>query len=317
MSFPVALRAYVKGLLGVAERATCAALARTVRGTAHDRLTRLLSNRRLDWQTLLASLVLKLTGYLRDGYLIIDDTIIDKSFARAIEGIAWVYSSKEQRSILGLSVVVLCWSNGERTIPLALRIWKKNGASKVKLAVALLRWAKQLLKVKPRYVVFDSWYAAHHLLQTIEDFSWDWVCQLKRNRLFGGTPLTEYRRNPYWLARGRLSGGHAVLVARHGKKYFATSCRTWSKAELLAAYRSRWSIETMFRVLHGALGAGHCQARTLRAQTAHLYCCCLAYTILEQEKYFTRKTVYELRREYRFSPPKANLLISQLIFQGA
>lgn len=316
-SFPAALRAYVKGLLCVTERATATALARIERGTAHDRLTRMLSNPRLDWQILLASLVLRLTGCLRDGYLILDDTTIDKSFARAIEDVAWVYSSKEQRSILGLSVVVLAWSDGTRTIPLALRLWKKHGKSKVELAVALLRWAKKFLKVEPRYVVFDSWYAAHDLLRTAEGFGWTWVSQLKRNRLLQGTPLAEFRKNPYWISRGRLSGGHVVLVARHGKKYFATSNGGWSKAELLAAYRTRWPIETMFRVLHNQLGFGDCQARSRQAQTAHFHCCLMAYAVLERQKYFTRQTAYELRRAYRLFPVKANLLISQLIFQGA
>jgi hypothetical protein len=41
------------------------------------------------------------------GYLIIDDTVIPKPFAAAIEGLAWVLSSRERKPVYGLSVVLL------------------------------------------------------------------------------------------------------------------------------------------------------------------------------------------------------------------
>lgn len=315
--FPEALGAYLKGLLCVSERATATALARIIRGTAHDRFTRILRDKRLDWQTLLSSLALGITGKLNKGYLIIDDTIIDKAFARAIEGVAWVYSSKEQRSILGLAVVVLVWSNGTLTIPLGIRVWKKGGKSKVTLAIDLLVWAKKFLKIKPRFVVFDSWYAAGSVLKIITEFGWTWVSQLKRNRKLNNLSLGALKKNPYWIMNGRLSGGHEVVVVRHGKKYFVTSNHSWSKDQILLAYRSRWPIETMFRVLHSELGVDECQARSLVSQHAHLHLCLMAYTMLAHESYFTKRTCYAMRREYRFAPEKADLLITKLIFQGA
>jgi hypothetical protein len=41
------------------------------------------------------------------GYLIIDDTVIPKPFAAAIEGLAWVLSSQGRKPVYGLSVVLL------------------------------------------------------------------------------------------------------------------------------------------------------------------------------------------------------------------
>lgn len=310
--------AYLAGLLSVAETATCTALARMQRGTSHDGLTRLLQRETLDWQTLLSSIVASIVGRLSTGYLIIDDTVISKAFARAFEGIAWVFSSKHNRSILGLSVVVLSWSNGTVTIPLGLRIWRKeNGKSKVDLAIELLHFVRKFPFFAPRYVVFDSWYAAHEVLETIEGYAWTWVTQLKRNRTVNGVQVHAFARNPYWMQSGMLANGHRALIVRHGKKFFATNDTSWGKKQLLEAYATRWSIETMFRVLHNQLGLGACEARTIRAQVAHMHLCLLAYVALERERRARNRTHYALRREYRFHPERAERAINSMIFQGA
>ncbi len=148
--------AYLKGLLMVAEKATCVALGRLKSEFSHDSLTRILKNQRIEWQTLLHILAIRIFGKLQNGFLIIDDTVIDKSFAKLIECISWVYCSKKGRPILGLSVVVLAWSNGKITVPLAIRIWKKrSGKSKYDLALELLSYARNILRIKPKYVTFD------------------------------------------------------------------------------------------------------------------------------------------------------------------
>lgn len=313
-----AVFAYLTGLLSVGETATCTALARMKRGISHDGLNRLLRRERLDWQTLLSSLVLSMTGMLSMGYLIIDDTVIDKTFARAIEGMAHVFSSKENRSILGLSVVVLCWSNGIITVPIGLRVWRKeNGKSKVDLAIELLSDVRRFPAFTPQYVVFDSWYAADRLLKTITQFHWTFVTQVRRNRTVNGKKVHALRNNPYWTEIGTLSNGLRVLVVRHGKKFFATNEIDWSKKQLRDTYRTRWSIEEMFRVLHSTLGFGDCQARTLHAQTSHMTLCLMAYVVLEREGWFSNRTLYALRREYRFHPERAERAVYSMIFQGA
>lgn len=320
-SFPSMSRgvfAYLTGLLSVAETATATALARIKKGTSHDGFTRLLHRETLDWQTLLSSIVASIVGTLSTGYLIIDDTVIDKTFARAIEGIAWVFSSKENRSILGLSVVVICWSNEIVTVPLGLKIWKKESKkSKVDLAIDLLRSVRKFPLFSPQYVAFDSWYAAHELLQVIEGYGWTWVTQLKRNRKLNGVQVRALHQHPYWMEVGTLTHGHRVLVVRHGKKFFATNALVWGKKQLLATYRTRWSIETMFRILHNQLGVNDCQARSLQAQTTHLYLCCMAYVALERETHARNRTHYALRREYRFHPERAERAIDSMIYQGA
>jgi len=316
---PIKILPYIKGLLSVSESATCTSMARVLqKESSHDFLSRILKNQRLEWQTLLSSLLLRIFGKLRDGFLIIDDTVIDKSFAKVIENLAWMFCSKKNKSVLGLNIVVLAWSNNTITIPLGFKIWKKKSKkSKYDLALELLSYAKNILGIKPLYVTFDSWYGSKKILKRIHRYKWTFVCKLKKNRKFNGTQLKVYKKNPYWMETGCIDGNFKVLIVRHGKRYFATNDLNLSKSEVLRRYDTRWSIETMFRMLHDKLGFGECQSRSLQAQTAHLHLCLMSFVLLEKEKQETGKTWYQLRREYRFHPQKVDTLLPMLGFGGA
>ena len=309
---PVKIFVYLKGLLAVAEPANCVSMARVLR-VAHDGLSKILNDRKLEWQTLLQSLRLRIFGKLADGYLIVDDTVIDKSFAKVIENLAWVFCSKKNKSVLGLNIVVLAWSNGTITIPLAFKIWKKGGGkTKIDLALELLAYARNFLHLQPKYVTFDSYYAAKKVLQRLMKYQWIFYTQLKKNRKFNGTQLKRSQRNPYWMAPGTIDGNLTVLIVRHGKKYFATNDLTTSKQEMRSRYKTRWSIETMFRVLYDQLGLEECASRSLRSQTAHITLCLMSFLLLEKTHQTAHKTWYQLRREYRFHPHKVDLLFNEL-----
>lgn len=309
---PLRIVPYLKGLLAVAEQATCTAIARLMKETSHDNLSRILKDPKFRWQTLLRILALRIFGKLSDGWLIIDDTVIDKSFAKHIENLSWIYCSKKQRSILGLNLVLLCWSNGNFTIPLAFKIWKKGcRKSKFDLALELLSYARNILQIRPKYVTFDSWYASKQILKRLKKYRWIFYSQLKKNRLFNGVQVCQYGRTRYFTAVGTIFDGYKVLVVKHGGKYFVTNNLKCSKAELLAAYKTRWVIETLFRVLHNKLGLGQCQSRSLQCQTAHISLCLMGLLILERAKLETLKTHYLLRREFTFHPE----LVNQLLFK--
>ena len=146
---PTHVLQYVSGLLSVSESATCTALGRVV-GASRDRLSRTLKNTKLEWQTLLRAFIKRAFGNLSGGYLIIDDVVLNKCYAKHIENLSWVYCSKEQRSVLGLNLVVLCWSNDTLTVPLGVKIGKKGEKkSKYDLALELLSYAKNILKLRP------------------------------------------------------------------------------------------------------------------------------------------------------------------------
>ena len=233
---PTLVWLYLTALLYYRTSATCVALAEAVQTVSHDRLTRLLQS---DWSgahTPGTSSVARSFVWDR-GFLILDDTVLPKPFATAIESLAWVYSSQEHKPVDGLSLVLLVWTNGILRIPLGIRLWHKGGPSKYALALELLSYARNRLRCRPDYVLFDAWYPSKALLKRIHDYGWYFVCRLKKNRRFNGQPIRAYRRHPYWAATGRLRGGLKVLVVRYGAKYYATNRLTLPAAEVHRLYR--------------------------------------------------------------------------------
>jgi hypothetical protein len=167
---PEVLWLYLTALLYYRTSGRCVALAEALETVSHDRLTRMLQG---DWsgQALLERACRTLFVGER-GYLIIDDTVIPKPFAAAIEGLAWVFSSQERKPVYGLSLVLLVWTNGTLRIPLGIRLWRKGGASKYALALELLSYARNRLRCRPEYVLFDAWYPSRALLKRIHDYRW-------------------------------------------------------------------------------------------------------------------------------------------------
>jgi putative transposase len=302
---PTLVWLYLTALLYYRTSASCVALAEALETVSHDRLTRLLQ---ADWsgQTLLEFACRTLFVW-DGGYLIIDDTVIPKPFATAIEGLAWVFSSQERKPVYGLSLVLLVWTNGTFRIPLSMRLWHKGGPSKYELTLELLSYARNRLRCRPDYVLFDAWYPSKAVLKRIRDYGWYFVCRLKKNRRFNGQPLRAYRRHPYWAETGRLTGGLKVLVVRYGAKYFATNRLTLPAAEVRRLYRIRAQIEEVIKVCKDQLRLTGCQARSERAQRHHMICCLVAFCVLERERHERHLSIYKLKRQLSFRGPSVVL----------
>jgi hypothetical protein len=124
---PELLWLYLTALLYYRTSGSCVALAEALETVSHDRLTRLLQG---NWsgQTLLEFTFRTLFVWER-GYLILDDTVIPKPFATAMESLAWVFSSQERKPVYGFSLVRLLWTDGTLRLPLGVRLWRKGGPS--------------------------------------------------------------------------------------------------------------------------------------------------------------------------------------------
>ena len=53
------------------------------------------------------SLVLRALFTVTGGYLLVDDTVVEKPYARLLGEAAWVWSSKQRKVVFGVSVVLL------------------------------------------------------------------------------------------------------------------------------------------------------------------------------------------------------------------
>ena len=305
---PAPIWLYLTALLYYRTAATCVALSEALQTVSHDRLTRMLQ---ADWSgpTLVESACRLLFVWER-GYLSLDDTVISKAYATAMEGLAWVFSSTERRPVYGLSLVLLVWTDGTLRMPLSMRLWHKGGPSKYELALELLSYARHRWRCHPEYVLFDAWYPSKALLKRIRDYGWYFVGRLKKTRCFNGQPLRAHRRHPYWAERGRLSGGLKVLVVRYGAKSFAPNRLTLPAAEVRRLYRVRSQIEEVIRVCQDQLRLSGCQARSEQAQVHHLTCCLIAFCVLERERHDRGLTIYKLKQQ--LSCPRRTLVLPAL-----
>ena len=203
---PLAMRFYLIGLIYRNSRMSCVCLASLVE-VSHDLLYRVLSlafpySRRL-WEWFAAAAV-------KDGYLIIDDTVWNR-FGKKLEGVAFVWDSSIGKKILGMNIILLIWTDGVRRIPIGLRIWQKGGKSKVKLAEELL-WEVRRRGIIPVCVRFDAWYSAESLLTLLGQFGWFYCTRVKKNRLFNGLRIDKTFRHFYGRKQGRLKRiNHARL----------------------------------------------------------------------------------------------------------
>ena len=97
---------------------------------AHDAINRLLS--RLEtgsehlWQEARHQVELK------SGVLILDDSTLDKQYARKIELVSRHWSGKHRSVVMGINLITLLWTDGERYIPCDYRLFDKptDGATK-------------------------------------------------------------------------------------------------------------------------------------------------------------------------------------------
>ncbi len=293
---------YLTVLLYYSRVVSCRAMAEAYGKVSHDSLTRMLVG---DWdgQKLLTQAVLSLFTTISSGYLILDDTVIEKPYSEKLSEAAWVYSSKQKKTVFGISAVLLIWTNGRVRVPLAYRVWKKGGLSKSDLALEMLSYARNILKLKPDYVLFDSWYASERILKRIRDYGWYFISQLKKNRKFNSTALKKYRHQPYWTDSGCLTGGIKVCVVKYRHKYFATNRLSMDPKQIRMIYKVRWQIEEVFKLLKSHLGVEECQSgyqlkgkpRCQAAQEHHFVLCLIAFSIIERERIDKNITWQKLR----------------------
>lgn len=263
---------------------------------SHDKITRFLLTSCAYKQWYL-SLVHRMFGALTGGCLIIDDTILAKPFGKNFVKASWVYSSCEDKAVFGYNVVLLAWTNGVITIPLAWRFWQKGGKSKTTLAIELLEVAKRKWRFKPDYVMFDSWYASKDILRKLQKWKWLFICQIKKNRVFDGKAIEQILTQDNKTHQGYLYDSVHVSVIKHDGKYFCTNCHI-RISQIVALYKIRWKIEEIFRVLKTELKLERCQSRSQVAQEKHLLCCCIAYLLLQKEQQIQQApSVYAVKQQ--------------------
>lgn len=266
---------YVVGLILLDGRQTQTRVARFLPVRCHDALNRLLRLMPLSTRKLTRMLVGWVKGHGGEGYLALDDVIVEKAFARKLPWAGWTYSFAKGRKLYGLHVVVLLWASfdGQWRIPVAFRIWRPKRSCAARRYRTKLQLAEGMLKrevlpsgVPFRYIVFDTHYTAGWFTKMLTRMGIEWVGTLHpRTVVFRGGKRLQVRqlaqRLPLmWRAQLELRAtavkvyapkyGDLRLVVtrnRHGNcEYVVTNSLEADLTTVIERKRSRWSVETLF-----------------------------------------------------------------------
>jgi putative transposase len=273
------------------------------RRAAHDALTRLLHRLAPDstplWKEAQQHVI------LHAGLLIVDDTTLDKPYAKQIELVHRHWSGKHHRVVQGINLVTLLWSDGTDAIPCDYRFYDTpvDGLTKNAHVRAMLATAKQR-GFRPRVVAFDGWYSSLEHRKTIRDDGWRWLTRLKGNR----------QVNPDGTGNRALqdadigADGSVVHLKGYGMirvfrivtpdgdtEYWATNDVTLPPFEREHMAEQVWTIETYHRGLKQFCGVERCQARSARAQRNHIGWAIRAFLRLEHHRICTGTSWFEAK----------------------
>lgn len=128
------------------------------------------------------------------GYLLFDDTILDKRFSTSIELVRRQYSGNEHRVIRGIGLISCLYVNastGEFWV-IDYRLYNPDGdsSSKIDHVEAMLQGAVFAKQLPFAIVLMDSWYAAKKLMAQIEELDKVYYCPSAASEMLASTTLS-------------------------------------------------------------------------------------------------------------------------------
>jgi hypothetical protein len=239
------------------------------------------------------------------GYLVADDSVLDKRYSRNNELVKLQYSGNEHGLIKGIDLVNLLWTDGSKFIPVDYRVYRKDvdGKDKNDLWLEMLKRAVNR-EFSPLYVLMDSWYGSVKNLKFIRKQNWHFICNLKSNRKVSVTKgiyvsiqdlsLTNKQVKKVWL---KEYGNILVckLVAKNGDiTYLATSDLSLTNYRNFTGHFShRWKIEEFHRGIKQTTGIEKCYSIKSQSQQTHIFAAFMTFFKLERARIAEGVSWYE------------------------
>lgn len=285
---------------------------------SHDAINRYLQGERITprlvWENVRGQVVAT-----AQGYVVFDDTVLDKNASVAIELVRRQYSGNAKAVIKGIGVVTCVYVN-----PALDQFWlidyrlydpEGDGHSKLDHVRAMLSNVVYQKRLPFDAVLMDAWYATKDLMLFIESLSKIYYCPLKDNRQVddtGGERPDGRVDSLAWreeeLAHGqriKIKGfpkDHQVhlfrvVVSTHRTDWVVTNDPTQDSTEATQkACGFRWKIEQLHREGKQVTGLERCQCRKARIQRNHIGCAFLVWVRLKELAVQTGRTVYQLKQ---------------------
>lgn len=264
------------------------------------------------------------------GYLLFDDTVLDKQYSRRCELVRRQWSGNAKVVIKGIGVVTCLYANPETDefwlIDYRLYDPDGNGNSKLEHARDMLANVVHQKRLPSHAVLTDTWYATKDLMRYIESLQKVYYCPLKDNRQVddscGHTPYQRVGSLDWTaveLVHGKLvklkgfSKDHKVHLFRvdvfsHRTDGVVTNDLTQDSTEATQeACGFRWKIEQLHREDEQVTGLERCQCRMACIHRNHIGCAFLVWVRLKHLASRVGRTVYQRRHG-----PLDGYLIQQL-----
>ncbi len=252
------------------------------------------------------------------GYLVFDDTVLDKQSSYEIELVRRQYSGNAHAVIKGIGVVTCVYVNAERDQfwIIDYRIYDPDGDGKSKLdhVREMLNSALHDKQISFRAVLMDTWYAERKLMMHIERLGKLFYCPLKSNRRVDDSDAQQpYQRadelswSDHEQEHGKLihikdfPKGHRVKLFRlvlstRRTDYIATNDLAQDTTQATQEVCGwRWKVEQFHREGKQLTGLEHCQCRAARIQRNHIGCAILVWVRLKQVASETARTLYQVK----------------------
>lgn len=255
---------------------------------------------------------------ITEGYLVFDDTVVDKNFSFKMDLVRRQWSGDAHGIIKGIGVVTCVYVNpaADQFWIIDYRIYDPEGDGKTKLdhvhdMLANGVYQKQLLF---RYVLMDSWYATKELMLFIEALKKIYYCPLKDNRQVDDSgAVLPYRRvdGLQWSDTEKAHGKivklkgfpkdhkvklFRVVLSTQRTDYVVTNDFAQDNTQAVQEVCSlRWKIEQFHRETKQLTGLEGCQCRQARIIRNHIGCAILVWIKLKQVAYETQRTIYQVK----------------------
>lgn len=302
------LKLYSNFLIANHNRFSGLELSKLTQEMAHDAVNRWLLNSSFTPSDLWSDV--KHMVDIKTGYLIGDDTLLEKKYSYQNELVKKQYSGNLHQLEKGISLVNLLWTGnlGEEYVPVDYRVYKKEFDDKTKND----HFRDMLKRAKnrdfcPIYVLFDTWYASVDNLKFItkkDKLNWHFICSLAFNRqvsvvkneyiAIADLGLTDKQVKRVWLKEY----GFVLVCKTVDKKgddtYMATSDLSLTDYdEFISHYDQRWQVEEFHRGIKQTTGIEKCYSIKSQSQKTHIFASFNAFLKLEKSRIKSNISWYE------------------------
>jgi len=286
-------------------------------GFSHDLINQYLCREkmtpRLLWDNVQSEII-----YSSNGYVLFDDTIVDKNYSHCIELVRRQWSGNAKSVIKGIGVVTCVYVNPDIddfwAVDYRLYAPQDDGKSKLDHVTDMLLNLIYHKSLPFTTVLMDSWYATRPLMMTVERLGKFYYCPLKDNRQVDESDGEQpYHRvdSLSWSEAEQQHGklihiksfpkGHRVKLFRlvlstQRTDYVVTNDLSQDSIDAVQEVSSiRWKIEQFHRETKQVTGIEQCQCRKARIQRNHIACAMLVWARLKQVARQTEQTIYQVK----------------------